>query len=85
MGAAYDDAGPAWEVARSTATSQFAGGVLLGVNGVTVVGHGAGTADEVVACLHLAGSAARTGLVAATSAALAQLAGVPAARSAGAP
>jgi glycerol-3-phosphate acyltransferase PlsX len=74
MGAAYDDPGPAWEVARVTATSQFAGGVLLGVNGVTVVGHGAGTAHEIVACIRLADAAARMGLVPATSAALARLA-----------
>ncbi len=84
MGDAYGDPGPAWEVARTTATSQFAGGVLLGVNGVTVVGHGSGTADEIVACIQLAGSAARTGLVAATSAALASLIGTHGVRTAGA-
>lgn len=83
MGEAYGDAGPAWEVARTTATSQFAGGVLLGVNGVTVVGHGAGTAEEIVACIQLAGAAARTGLVAATSAALAQLVAPAPSRTAG--
>lgn len=77
MGDAYGDPGPAWEVARTTATSQFAGGVLLGVNGVTVVGHGAGTAAEIVACVRLADAAVRMRLVAATSAAVAQLAAGP--------
>ncbi len=74
MGAAYADAGPAWAVARATATSQFAGGVLLGVNAVTVVGHGAGTAAEILACLRLAAAAVRMGVVAKTASGLARLA-----------
>ena len=49
----------------------FAGGMLLGVNGVTVIGHGAGTAEEICACVRLADRAARMGLVPATQAALA--------------
>ncbi len=73
MGGAYGDPGPAWAVAADTATSQFAGGVLLGVNGVTVVGHGAGTAAEIVACVRLADSAVRMGLVPATAAALTRI------------
>jgi glycerol-3-phosphate acyltransferase PlsX len=71
MGAAYGDVEPARAVVRSTATSEFAGGMLLGVNGVTVVGHGAGTPEEICACVRLADRAARMGLVTATQAALA--------------
>ena len=71
MGAAYGDLEPARAIVRETATSEFAGGMLLGVNGVTVVGHGAGTPEEICACVRLAQRAARTGLVPATQAALA--------------
>lgn len=70
MGAAYGDPEPARAVVRETATGDFAGGMLLGVQGVTVVGHGAGTADEICACVVLAARAADMGLVAATQAAL---------------
>ena len=71
MGAAYADPEPARTVVRRTATSDFAGGMLLGVHGVTVIGHGAGTADEVCACVRLADRAARMGLVSSTQSALA--------------
>jgi glycerol-3-phosphate acyltransferase PlsX len=71
MGQLYGDAEPARRIVRETATSEFAGGMLLGVNGVTVVGHGAGTADEICACVRLADKAARLGLVTATQRALA--------------
>jgi len=70
IGAAYGDDGPARAVIRETSTSEFAGGMLLGVDGVTVVGHGSGTAEEICACVRLAARAARTGLVSATGEAL---------------
>lgn len=73
IGAAYGDPEPARAVVRETATSDFAGGMLLGVNGVTVIGHGAGTPEEICACVRLAARAARTGLVPATQAALARV------------
>lgn len=71
IGAAYPDPEPARAIVRQTATSEFAGGMLLGVNGVVVVGHGAGTAEEICACVRLAARAAAEGLVPATQAALA--------------
>jgi glycerol-3-phosphate acyltransferase PlsX len=74
MGEAYGDPEPSRRVIRETVTGDFAGGMLLGVNGVTVVGHGAGTADEIVACVRLADRAVRTGLVDATQQVLATLA-----------
>jgi glycerol-3-phosphate acyltransferase PlsX len=49
MSAVYDDPGPAQGVLR---TSHFlSGGVLLGVPGAVVVGHGASGRDEIVACI----------------------------------
>lgn len=71
MGAAYGDIGPARGVVRETATSEFAGGMLLGVQGVTVIGHGAGSAEEIAACVRLAARAADAGLARRTSEALA--------------
>lgn len=71
MGTAYGDPDPARRVVHDTATGDFAGGMLLGVNGVVVVGHGAGTPAEIRACLHLADRAATTGVVSTTQKALA--------------
>ena len=71
MAAAYGSENAANDVVRQTRTSDFAGGMLLGVNGVAVVGHGAGDPDEIAACIRLAGRAVRGGLVEATRAALA--------------
>ena len=71
IGAVYGDPEPARVVIRETATSEFAGGLLLGVNGVTVIGHGAGTAVEICACIRLAARAVRLDLVRATQQALA--------------
>lgn len=72
MGAAYADSAPAWDVAVRTATSDFAGGMLVGVAGVTVVGHGAGSAEEIAACVRLAARAADAGLIRRTMSALAE-------------
>ncbi len=71
IGQAYPDASPAWQVVVDTATSDFAGGMLLGVDGVTVVGHGAGTAEEIGACVRLAARAATRSLVTRSAGALA--------------
>lgn len=71
MGQAYPDPAAAWQVVVDTATSDFAGGMLLGVDGVTVVGHGAGTAEEIAACVRLAARAADRALVARAAGALA--------------
>ncbi len=74
IGAVYDDPEPARVVIRETATSEFAGGMLLGVNGVTVIGHGAGSAAEICACVRLAARAVRLDLVRMTQQALAAVA-----------
>lgn len=72
MGEAYGDPGPAWALATATATSDFAGGMLLGIDGVTVIGHGAGSAEEICSCVRLAGRAADMGLPAVAAEALRQ-------------
>jgi glycerol-3-phosphate acyltransferase PlsX len=71
IGAAYDDPAPAHAAIRDLAVGAHAGAVLLGVDGISVVGHGASDADEVAACVRLAARAARHDLVARTSAAFA--------------
>lgn len=63
MGDAYADPGPALAVVNEVATSAFAGGLLLGVDGIAVVGHGAGSGAEIAACLELACQAVRADLI----------------------
>lgn len=71
MGRAYGDPGPARRVLREVATGEFAGGMLLGVNATTVVGHGGGSAAQVAACVRLAARSAASGVLAQVTAALA--------------
>jgi len=73
IGLAYGDPGPARGVVRAAAAGSFAGGLLLGVDGVTVVGHGAGTAAQVIGCVQLAQRAVEQNLIGNISAALADL------------
>lgn len=63
---AYQDSGPARQLVRQTLTSDFAGGMLLGVNGVSVVGHGASRPAEIAACIKLAARVADHDIVAQT-------------------
>jgi len=51
------------------------GAVLLGVDGVVVVGHGAASPQAVASCLDMAVQAVREGLVPKTKDALAELVG----------
>jgi phosphate acyltransferase len=73
LGAAYGDREPARAAARTVATGDFSGGMLLGVRGICVVGHGAATPGSVVAGIGLAARAARHGLVDTTGALLLDL------------
>lgn len=86
--AAADPTG--WAVADAATASmdpeRTGGGVLLGVEGVSVVGHGASSARAVASCLALAAAAVRGGLLPRAHASLAGLvarrrsaAGLPAA------
>ena len=61
------------EVTDAMSPDAFGGGVLLGVKGVCVVGHGASSPRAVASCLAVAAQAATEGLVPATEAALADL------------
>ncbi|MFA7323610.1 MAG: hypothetical protein WC005_04550 [Candidatus Nanopelagicales bacterium] len=63
IGLAYGDPGPARGVVRHAAAGTFAGGLVLGVEGVTVVGHGAGTAAQVIGCVDLAQRAIEQDLI----------------------
>ncbi len=72
------DAGPALLPALTDATAHLGpdvlgGGVLLGVDGVCVVGHGASSPRAVASCIAVAAQAAREGLVPRVAAALADL------------
>lgn len=64
---------PARALIRDTAHSEFAGGMLVGVNGVSVVAHGAADAAAIAAASSLAVRAVAHGLVVRTSEALADL------------
>jgi glycerol-3-phosphate acyltransferase PlsX len=72
MGHAYADEHPAHQVLHDTAVGDFAGGMVLGVHGVTVVGHGAASAEQIAACVHLAARAAQHNLVTRTTELFAQ-------------
>ena len=72
MGHAYSDEHPAHRVVHDTAVSDFAGGMVLGVHGVTVVGHGAASAEQIAACVHLAARTAQHNLVSHTADVFAQ-------------
>jgi phosphate acyltransferase len=72
MGHAYSDEQPAHRVLHETAVGDFAGGMVLGVHGVTVVGHGAASAEQIAACVHLAARTAQHNLVAKTTEVFAQ-------------
>ena len=61
------------EVTAAMSPDAFGGGVLLGVRGVCVVGHGASSPRAVASCLAVAAQAAAEGLVPSTEAALADL------------
>jgi glycerol-3-phosphate acyltransferase PlsX len=71
MGDAYGDRGPALSIMHETAVGDFAGGMLLGVEGVTVIGHGAASAEHITACVRLAARTAEGNLTSRVSAALA--------------
>ena len=51
------------EATASTSPDYFGGGVLLGVRGVVVVGHGSSSPRAVASCVLVAAQAAREGLV----------------------
>ena len=51
-------------LAQRVAASDFAGGVLLGINGISVIGHGAATPAAIAACVRLADRVWQGGLVA---------------------
>lgn len=61
---AYGDPEPARRVLRDVATGEFAGGMLLGVDATTVLGHGSGSPSQIAACIRLAARAAERGLIA---------------------
>jgi glycerol-3-phosphate acyltransferase PlsX len=70
IGQAYADPEPAHRLVRELAIGSHGGAVLLGVDGVSVVGHGGSDADEIAACVRLAARVARHDLVGRTTSAL---------------
>ena len=62
------------EVAAALLPEDLGGGVLLGVDGVVVVGHGSSTPRAVASCVRVAAQTAREGVVPALKDALAALA-----------
>ncbi|MEI6375490.1 MAG: phosphate acyltransferase, partial [Actinomycetes bacterium] len=73
LGERYGDPGPARALVKETAHSSFAGGMLVGVNGVSVVAHGAADGFAVAAAIDLAVLAVRRDLVPHTATLLAEL------------
>ena len=73
LGERYGDTAPAKALLAETAHSSFAGGMLVGVNGVSVVAHGAADSLSIAAAAALAVTAVRHDLVAVTSGRLAEL------------
>jgi glycerol-3-phosphate acyltransferase PlsX len=69
----YDDAAPARALARELRAGAHAGAVLLGVDGVSIVGHGASTRDEVAAHVALAVQVVERALIPRTAAVLSDL------------
>ena len=67
IAARYADPEPALDVARSFAIGTHAGAVLLGIKGVSVVGHAGSTADEIAAYVALAARSVRSRLVQSTA------------------
>jgi glycerol-3-phosphate acyltransferase PlsX len=63
------------EVTAQLSTDVVGGAVLLGLDGVCVVGHGAAGPRAVASCIAMAAEAVREGLVAKVAAALSELAG----------
>lgn len=59
FGGAYDTAEPARATLREIQAGPFSAGLLLGVRGVVVVGHGASTAESVASCVALAARVVR--------------------------
>jgi glycerol-3-phosphate acyltransferase PlsX len=77
LGESYGDHAPARRLVTQTATGDFAGGMLLGVNGVTVIGHGAGSPAEIAACIRLAARVAEHDIVAETQSTFSALVSTP--------
>ena len=63
LGSLYGDQAPARLLVAETAHSSFAGGMLVGVNGVSVVAHGAADPQSIAAAAALAVTAVRRDLV----------------------